>query len=309
MARNLANSVLGPYVLRDLIGAGGVAEVFRAHHRDGDGKEYAVKVMRPERAAEKQQVKDFLEEFDTLSHLKHRAIPVARRQGEISGCPAFVMDLIPGRNLAELQAKGVSFPGVQVLAELCDVASYLHKQDIIHNDLKLDNCILRPDNVIAVVDFGSVRYPRRTSLVERLFKRSPTTIFGTAMYLAPELIAGKRPTFRTDVYALGVCAFLLLTGRPPFSETRESGKLRANLTFSPPSIISRLPGIHPAVAEILDRCLAKDPDDRPMSATEVFGAANLYLNKLRESDVHRAKNPGQRQVSPSLQAAVDRVDL
>ena len=309
MARNLANSVLGPYVLRDLIGAGGVAEVFRAHHRDGDGREYAVKVMRPERAAEKQQVKDFLEEFDTLSNLKHRSIPIARRQGEVGGTPAFVMDLIPGRNLAELQAKGVSFPGVQALAELCDVASYLHKQDIIHNDLKLDNCILRPDNSLAVVDFGSVRYPRRTSLVERLFKRQATTIFGTATYLAPELIEGKRPTFRSDVYALGVCAFLLLTGQPPFKEARQSGKLRANLNAAPPSIGSRLPGIHTAVAEIIDRCLAKNPEDRPMSASEVFGAANLYLNKLRESEVYRVKQPSERKVTPSLKAALDSIDL
>ena len=304
MAKTLANQTLGPFTLREIIGAGGIAEVYRADHRD-DGRQYAVKVMRPERAAEKAQVKNFLEEFDTIQALKHPGIPIARRQGEIEGRPAFVMDLVEGANLATLHGQGKPFPGVHLLFQLCAVADYLHQQDIIHNDLKLENCILRPDGHLVLVDFGSVRYPRRTSLLQRFFKKPSGQIFGTATYLAPELIQGERPTFRTDVYALGVCAFLMLSGRPPFEEARQSGRLNANLKAVPPSISKRIPDIHPGVASILDACLAKDPKKRPMAASEVYAAAKLHLDKLGESAVVRAKNAGVKRVPASLRALLD----
>jgi eukaryotic-like serine/threonine-protein kinase len=304
MAKTLANQSIGPFTLREIIGAGGIAEVYRADHYD-DGRHYAVKVMRPERAAEKAQVKNFLEEFDTLQALKHPSIPVARRQGELDGRPAFVMDLIAGSNLATLQAQAKSFPGVQALFQLCAVADYLHQQDIIHNDLKLENCMIRPDGQLVLVDYGSVRYPRRTSLLQRIFSKPTTQIFGTATYLAPELIQGQRPTFRSDVYALGVCAFYMLSGKPPFEAARQSGRLRANLNAAPPSIAQRVPDIHPGVASILDACLSKDPEKRPMAASEVHAAAKLHLDKLRESAVIRAKELGARKISASLRATLN----
>ncbi len=306
MAKTLANQTIGPFILRELIGAGGIAEVYRADHRDETHleKQYAVKVMRPERAAEKEQVKNFLEEYDTLQALKHASVPVARRQGEVDGRPAFVMDLVPGHNLAVMQAKKMPFPAVRSLAELCAVAAFLHQQDIIHNDLKLENCIIRPDGGLVLVDYGSVRYPRRTSFIQRLFRKPSKSIFGTATYLAPELIQGERPTFRTDVYALGVCAFMMLTGKPPFEEARQSGRLRANLNAPPPSIAERMPGIHPTVAAVIDRCLSKDPESRPAAAPEVHAAAKLHLEKLHESEVHRVQK-GPKQVAPSLRATLD----
>lgn len=308
MAKSLTNAAFGPYVLREIIGAGGIAEVYRAEHRDDghrtDHHGYAIKVMRPERAVEKQQVKNFLEEFDTIQSLTHAAIPVVRRQGEIDGRPAFAMDLIPGDNLAVIQAKNLAYTGVRCLAELCAVTDFLHRQDIIHNDLKLENCLLRLDGSLVLVDYGSVRFPRRTSFVQRLFSPPQKSVFGTATYLAPELIQGKRPTFRTDVYALGVCAFMLLTGKPPFNESRQSGRLRANLNAAPPSLAKLLPNMHPTVSAIIDRCLAKDPEDRPMSASEVSVAAQTHLTKLRESEVVRAKKD-QARVAGSQRASLD----
>ena len=304
MAKTLANQTLGRFTLREIIGAGGIAEVYRADHRD-DERPYAVKVMRPERAAEKNQVKNFLEEFDTIQTLKHPSIPVARCQGEIEGRPAFVMDLVAGANLATLHGQAKPFPGVQALLQLCAVADYLHQQDIIHNDLKLENCILRPDGHLVLVDYGSVRYPRRTSFLQRFFNKPTAQIFGTATYLAPELIRGERPTFRTDVYALGVCAFFMLSGKPPFEVARQSGRLKANLKAAPPSITQRVPDIHPGVASILDACLAKDPEKRPMAASEVHAAAKLHLDKMDKSAVARAKNSGVKQVPASLQASLN----
>ncbi len=309
MAKLLTNLNLGPFTLREIIGSGGIAEVYRADHRDDTGrdqaKQYAVKVMRPERAAEKQQVKNFLEEYDTISELNHPGVPVARRQGEVDGRPAFVMDLVPGNNLAVLQLQPKSYPGVHCLAELCAVVAFLHQHDIIHNDLKLENCILHPDGHLVLVDYGSVRFPRRTSFLSKLLPAAPPKmIFGTATYLAPELILGKRPTFRTDVYALGVCAFYMLTGKPPFGEARQSGRLQANLKQTPPSIAARVPGIHPSVAAIIDRCLSKDPDERPAAAPEVHAAAKLHLDKLHESAVQRVKTVQGNQ-APSLRASLD----
>ena len=303
MARTLANQTLGPFILREIIGVGGVAEVYRADHCN-DSRQYAVKVMRPERVAERVQVRNFLEEFDTIQDLKHPSIPVPRRQGEIEGRPAFVMDLIAGANLATLLGEGRPFPGVQVLSQLCAVADYLHRQEIIHNDLKLENCMIRPDGHLVLVDYGSVHSSRRTGFLRRLFRKPKLQIFGTATYLAPELIQGGRPTFRSDVYALGVCAFFMLSGRPPFEEARQSGRLKANLKAAPPSIAERVLDIHPEVASIFDACLAKDPQRRPQEASEVHAAAKLHLDKLRESAVVRARNSEGKPVSASLRLSL-----
>jgi serine/threonine protein kinase len=288
MPSSLAAARLGPFVVRDPIGHGGIAEVYRAEHADGGQKQYALKIMRPERAAEKHHRKAFLDEFNTLRGLDHAGIPKVYRNGEIGGRPAFILDMVPGINLARV-ASQVSYPGVLCYAQLCEIVAYLHDKRIVHNDIKLENCLLRPDQRLVLVDFGNARPASSGGLLARLLNRTPKQVFGTATYLAPELIQGAAPTLKSDVYALGVCAFLMLSGKPPFVESRESGRLRAHLSQVPPSIVARVSGIHPSVASVIDACLEKDPAHRPADASEVHAMAKLHLEKLRETQVVRAR--------------------
>jgi serine/threonine-protein kinase len=285
---SLINATLGSFVVRELIGAGGVAEVYRAEHVE-DQKSLALKALRYERLGEKDKLKAFQDEFRWLSQLRHPGIPLARRTGEIQGRPCILMDYVPGETLAVLQAKGRQTPGVGPLLGLVGIVAYLHERRLIHNDIKLENTILRPDGGVSLVDFGSVKEVQADNVITRFFTRTPKQIFGTATYLAPEIIAGKRPTLATDVYALGVCAFMLLTGKPPFDATRQSGRLRANASERPPSIRERLPQITPALAHGIDACLAKSADERPADARALLGLIKELGRSLTETGVFRAQ--------------------
>ncbi len=275
---SLVNASIGPFVVRELIGAGGIAEVFRVEHQD-DRRSFALKAIRPERQEEKEKLKAFQEEFLLMQKLKHQGIPVARRSGEIAGRACFIMDLIPGDTFAALQTKHQMIPGPSSLCGLVEIVAYLHDQDLIHNDIKLENSFLRPDNSVALVDFGNVKRVLTDNVITRFFTKKPSQIFGTASYLAPELIAGKRPTLASDMYALGVCAFLLLTGKLPFDESRQSGRLRANMSKDAPSIRDRLPTIPHPVAYAIDRCLAKAPEGRPAHARELYDALKAFAGR------------------------------
>jgi serine/threonine-protein kinase len=262
---SLINASFGNHVLRVLLGAGGVAEVYRAEHRD-DGQAVAVKVLRPERQADRAHFKAFGDEYTRMQHLSHPSIPAVKRMGEVMGRAAFSMDFVPGDTLATMVAKSRSFAAASCLRQLAEVVAYLHTEGLIHNDIKLENAILRPDGRVILIDYGNVRDVSGTNIITRMFTRKPTQVFGTATYLAPELIEGRRPTMTSDVYALGVCAFILLSGSPPFDATRQSGRLRANAVQTPPTIRDRVPQLSTSAAQAIDHALAKNPEDRPQTA-------------------------------------------
>lgn len=274
LSASLTTAVVGPYVLRELISAGGVAEVYRAQHRD-DHKEYAVKVIRPERQSEKHHAKAFADEFDLLCRLDHPQIPKARRKDEVRGRACMVIDLVPGRTLHVLREENAGFDAFAAFRQIVAVTAYLHQQEIVHNDLKLENVILRPDGQIGLVDYGNARPVARKSLLHRLLKRKEPT-FGTPTYLAPELISGEgEASFRSDVYSLGVCAFILLTGQPPFVYDRKSARLRAAVNQQAPSIRTRLPKLSPNLTRLIDSTLAKDPEHRPVDAIRLSEALRI----------------------------------
>jgi serine/threonine protein kinase len=176
-----------------------------------------------------------------------------------------------------LQTSGSSFDAVTAFVNLVGITAYLHQQGVVHNDLKLENAIRRPDGTIALVDFGNARTGQKKGLFARLLgKREPT--FGTPTYLAPELIAGEgEPSFRSDCYSLAVCCFILLSGEPPFNYDRKSARLRAAVNQAPPSLRGRVPSVSPNFAKLVDTCLAKDPGLRLESAEMMHNGLKLVL--------------------------------
>lgn len=286
MAMPLTNASFANLILRECVGVGGAAEVWRAEHKD-DHRPYAVKVLKADRAREKHHLRAFLREIEVMGEIKHPAIPVLRNHGQIEGLPAFAMDYVPGYNLAIMLGKGARFPSLRALVELVEAIAYLHRNDIVHNDIKLENAIWRWDGKnpgrLILVDFGNIRKIGKLSPISSFFYRSPSKIFGTASYLAPELIEGKKATKLTDIYAVGVCAFILLSGKLPFDRAAtESSRIRANAKVAPPNICLRLKGVPPPVGKIIDDCLAKDPAARTADIEQVLGAVKSLVGKLPE---------------------------
>ena len=260
----LINTAMGSYHIVELISKGGVAEVFRAEHTT-DRSEIAIKVMRPDRAGDKEQVKAFEAEFAFLQQLSHPGIPNARRLGDIQGRRAMAMDYVPGKTLHQMRVSETKFDRVGALLALVQIVAHIHGQDIIHNDLKLENCILQPTGRVSLVDFGNARSAKGGGFLSRLFGRK-RPIFGTASYIAPEVVTGGEPTMASDCYSIGVCAHIILNGEPPFNDPRQSARLRRAVKEQAPRICDRVPRLPKELGDLIDRCVEKDPDRRPVSA-------------------------------------------
>lgn len=267
---SLINASFGPYMLRELISAGGIAEVYRAEHSD-DRKVVAVKVMRPEKQLDKYHRQCFQDEFAFLKELKYPGIPVGRRQGDIKGRDSFAMDYFSGYPVHQMASMDKAWDRIGAFYALVEIISYLHTQDVIHADLKLENVILRSTGGVAVVDFGNARRAAAKGFLARLFGGKNERVFGTPTYLAPELVKGKAPSKESDVYALGICAFIMLSGEPPFNASSRTGRIKANLEEEPPLIRTRCTELPLRAAQAIDRCLNKEPSERPSDAGSLFG--------------------------------------
>lgn len=287
MAKSLANLKLGCWILREKIGLGGTAEIWRADHLGG-GVPAAIKVMHAEKAVQPVHVKSFQGEWELLSQLDHPGVPRVLERGVVDQRPAMAMEYVPGANVSSLLARRTPFPALGVLVQLAGIVDFLHRKRVVHGDLKLENLILNPQSQVKLVDFGTARRRHLLSPVTAIFAKPQARIFGTAAYLAPEIIAGKRSDFPSDLYALGVCAFALCVGRTPFEATRLSAKLRAHANEAAPTLAEMVPGFPPGPSSLIDRCLAKDPRHRPASAAEVEAAGRLIQSQLTQSALHRA---------------------
>lgn len=267
---SLTNTAFGPYTLREQISAGGIAEVYRGEHND-DHKSVAVKIMRTEKQADKYHRQCFDDEFTFLKELKHQGVPAARRQGEIKGRACFAMDYFSGFPVHQVVRMDKPWDRVKAYYDLVGIVAYLHGQRVIHADLKLENVILRPTGNVALVDFGNARKIETKSFFAKLFGPKKDRVFGTPTYLAPELMKGKQPSYASDVYALGVCAFIMLSGEPPFDASSRTGRLKANLNNEAPSIRTRCTELPLRAAQAIDRCLDKEPSERPGDANTLLG--------------------------------------
>jgi serine/threonine protein kinase len=262
----LINIAMGRYHIVELISAGGVAEVFRAEHSD-DRSSMAIKVMRRERAGDKEQVRSFEAEYGFLERMDHACIPKVKRYGSVMDRPSMLMEYVPGRTLYQLKQLEERFDRVGAFIALVNVVAYIHRQQVLHNDIKLENCILQPGGRISLVDFGNARNAGG-GFLSRLLRRK-RQLFGTASYLAPELLQGAEPSYASDCYALGVCAHILLTGEAPFNDPRQSARLRRAVKEQAPKICDRVPRLPKQLGGLIDRCVLKDPGLRPTDAQEL----------------------------------------
>lgn len=261
---------LSAYELVRRIGEGGMAEVYLA--RDTRlGREVAVKVLET-RLAERAGFRErFLREARVSAALDHPNIVPVYDFGE-SGVLYLVMPFVSGGSLQDLVKHG-PMPPAQVAsygAQMADALAYAHQRSVVHRDVKPANMLIHEDGRLMLSDFG---------LAKILDASAPPTTrrgrpdAGTPEYMAPEQIEGRTDA-RADLYGLGVVLYLLLTGRLPFSGATSSAVMEGHLYRLPEPPHRYNPAISPAVERVVLRALAKHPDDRYQSASEM-GAALL----------------------------------
>lgn len=231
----LGQELAGRYRLDALIGAGGMATVYRAHDTRLD-RDVAVKLLSTHLAADPVLAERFQREARALAAFTHPAIVAVYDVGEEGGDPFFVMELVEGETLADRLSQAGPLPPDEAVAILTSVAQglgALHARGFIHRDVKPHNILLAAGQVpgagARLADFGLVRGEAQRDLT------APGTAIGTMAYLAPEILAGEPATPAADVYALAAVAYETLTGRPPFPADTLPGLVTAQAEPVPPA--------------------------------------------------------------------------
>jgi serine/threonine protein kinase len=251
---------VGPYRVRRLLGEGATGLVFEA--ADEDGTVVAVKLLRPEQAADAVARSRFLREARLARRIESRHVVPVLDVGEAPEGTYLVMPYYPQGSLGRrLRAAGslTLDRTVRLAAELGRGLDALHDHGILHRDVKPSNVLLDADGAAALSDFGLARAADSTRVTQ------DGQIVGTPHYLAPELIEGLEATRASDLYGLGCLLYECLVGEPPFAGRRVAEVGFAHLVEPPPDPRERRPELTADVAAALLTALEKDPQARPTS--------------------------------------------
>jgi len=255
----LPAALAGEFELESELGRGGMGVVFRARDVRLE-RPIALKVLPPDLGQNDEVRARFLREARTAGQLSHPNIVPVHRADERGGFAFFAMGLVDGESLGQrVKDRGPLAPSevVRHLREVAWALAYAHARGVIHRDVKPENIMIeRGTNRALVTDFGIARSERAPGLT------SEGHVVGTAHYMSPEQIQGAPIDGRSDLYALGVVGFHLLSGRLPFEGDAATAVLVAHVTKPAPSLLTVAPGVPRPLAAVIDRCLAKDPAQR-----------------------------------------------
>ena len=303
-AEKLIQARFGNYILREKVGEGGFAVVYKAEHNADSNKVIAVKVLREDYAVDKNKVKDFQREYNVLEELEHPNIPQVYEYGEIRELPAYAMRLCPGETFYALRKKNIRFDIVGAWLAMIRTLCPVHDEGIVHNDLKLENMLLAGDGRVSLLDFGSARKTGGTGWFSKVVKsKKKGSLTGTITYLAPELLEGKQATKQSDVYSLGMSAHILFCGTPPMqvgSGVDGAKSLYKILKTTGIKSIEKRAPIPAELAQIIDACCRQDPDARPEDAPELWARVQHYFkrpNAVKVSELSKTLLPKAKKTS------------
>ena len=264
---------LGPYQIEALLGAGGMGQVFRARdtrlHRT-----VAIKVLPPERIADPERKRRFLQEARAASALNHPNIVTLYDISSDGGADFLVMEYVPGQPLDRLiSPQGLPLAdAISYATQIAVALGAAHAAGIVHRDIKPGNAIVTAEAQVKVLDFGLAKLVERTpsgAEGDTLTRESPLTeigaVMGTVAYMSPEQVTARVLDHRTDIFSLGVVLYEMLAGRRPFQGKSPVETMNSILNDPAPA----LPGHPPELDEILAKALAKDPKDRYQHAGDL----------------------------------------
>jgi serine/threonine protein kinase len=260
----------GRYALEKRVGEGGMAYVYRATDRQ-TGAKVALKVLMSRLANDAESIARLKREAQLATKLSHPNCCGLLGYGEANGLPYLVMPFLEGETLATRENRvGPMAPesAVPILIQLCRGLQHAHDAGVLHRDLKPENVMLVPERGVeraVVMDFGLGKESIMSADVHRL--TATGIVLGTPEFMSPEQIRGKQIDHRSDIYALGVLGFELLTGSLPFEGKNAQETMLNHLTGRP----RRLRVVRPALSEqldaVMDRAMRLDPVDRYPSMT------------------------------------------
>src|ERR1700676_1834582 len=268
---------LGPYEILDAIGAGGMGEVYRAKDKRLD-RTVAIKILPAHLSSDPVRKQRFEREAKTISSLNHPHICVLYDVGHQEGIDYLVMECVEGETLAKRLEKG-PLPLDQVVkfgGQIADALDKAHRSGVVHRDLKPGNIMLTPTGA-KLLDFGLAKpaapLASVATLTAAVTQSSPMTeegtIVGTFQYMSPEQVEGKEVDGRSDIFSLGVVLYEMVTGKRAFEGKSQLSVASAILEKEPEPISAAKPMTPPALEYAVKKCLAKLPDERWQSASDL----------------------------------------
>jgi tetratricopeptide (TPR) repeat protein/TolB-like protein len=265
---------LGAYVVREMLGAGAVGEVWRATD-ERLGRDVAIKVLLPHLSSEPERVRGFAEEARTAGSLNHPNIVSVHDIGEHGGAPYIVSEYADGETLRMRLKRGPMSIEMTtgVTLQIIRGLTAAHAQGIVHRDLKPDNVYLRADGGVKILDFGLAKLKTASSMsIQPDAPAGAASLAGTAGYTAPEQVIGREADARSDLFALGVTMYEMLAGERPFKANSTVDTLNFTLALTPADIREVRNEVPSSLARVVSRLLEKTPEARFQSAEAVLEA-------------------------------------
>lgn len=274
LRKQLQATLGASYALERELGGGGMSRVFVALEA-ALGRRVVIKVLPPELAAEVSYDR-FRREIQLAAQLQHPHIVPLLAAGETNGLPFFTMPHVEGETLRAALTRSGELPiaqAIRILREVASALAHAHERGVVHRDIKPDNVLLAGGSAM-VTDFGVAKALSEAQEPHALGDAGVLTSHGIALgtpaYMAPEQAAADPAMdHRVDLYAFGIMAYELLTGRPPFTDRPPQALLAAQVTEAPEPVARRRATIPSALAVLVMRCLEKRASDRPQSAAEL----------------------------------------
>src|SRR5215471_2701059 len=288
----LAGSRLGPYEIVAPLGAGGMGEVYRA--RDTRlAREVAIKVLPADVSADSDRRNRFEQEARSASALNHPNIVTLYDIGTHEGALYIAMEIVEGRSLRELLT-GDLLPSRKVLDISVQIAEGLakaHSAGIVHRDLKPENVIVSKDGFVKILDFGLAKLTQQTAsdasnlptMAEPATR--PGTVLGTVGYMSPEQASGQPVDFRSDQFSFGSILYEMTTGKRAFQRATGVETMSAIIREEPEPVARVNPRAPAPLRWIVERCLAKDPDERYASTRDLARDLRSIRDHLSEASV------------------------
>jgi PAS domain S-box-containing protein len=273
---SLLGQQLGSYQILSLLGTGGMGVVYKA--RDTRLKRsVAIKVLPADQVSDPDRKRRFIQEARAASALNHPNIITIHDVGSESGIDFVVMEYVAGKTLDQrIPRKGMRLDETLKLAiQMAEALAKAHSAGIIHRDLKPGNLMVTEAGLVKVLDFGLAR--RELAEDDITHSHMPVaegpTIAGTLAYMSPEVLRGRRPDSRSDVWALGVLLYEMVSGRLPFVGQTSFELGAAILEKSPAPLPANVPA---TLGRLIERCLMKTSGERPLRAREVQVALESF---------------------------------
>ncbi|NLH50829.1 MAG: serine/threonine protein kinase [Myxococcales bacterium] len=270
----------GKYQIVEKIGMGGMGAVYRAREIDFDvDRSVAIKVLPPHLVSDEKLVKRFHEEIKILARMDHPNIVPVYFVGQEQDYLFYVMKYLRGETLKARIRRTDSLPPdlvADIMIQIGRAVDYIHKNGAIHRDIKSVNIMLDEQDNATLMDFGIAKIAGGANLT------ADGEVLGTAPYMAPEQWEGRNDR-RSDIYALGILMYEMLTGSPPFAGQSLSEIMAAHLRQMPLPLRTIRPNIPEELAAVVHRCLAKAPEDRFATAADLVAALTFVDRTMQHA--------------------------